>query len=47
MMKSQTLALCEKRDQFSKSYDNPEAHRTSNRVDRLRKLLARAFFHAQ
>ena len=46
-MKSYTLALCEKRDQFSKSYDHPEAHRTSNMVDRLMKFLDRAFFNAQ
>ena len=47
MMQSHTLALCEKRDQFSKSYDYPGTHRTSNRVDRLMKFLDRAFFHAQ
>jgi len=47
MMKSYTLALCEKRDQFSKSYDHPEAHRTSTMVDRLMKFLDRAFFNAQ
>jgi hypothetical protein len=28
VMKSHTLDLCGKRDQFSKSYDHPEAHRT-------------------
>lgn len=47
VMKSHTLDLCEKRNQFSKRYDHPEAHRTSNMVDRLRKFLDRAFFHAQ
>jgi hypothetical protein len=47
VMKSHTLDLCSKRDQFSKSYDHPEAHRTSNMVDRLMKFLDRAFFHAQ
>ena len=47
MMKSRTLDLCGKRDQFSKSYDHPEAHRTSNMVDRLMKFLDQAFFHAQ
>ncbi len=47
VMKSRTLDLCEKRDQFSKSYDHPEAHRTSNMVDRLMKFLDRAFFNAQ
>jgi len=47
MMQSHTLDLCEKRDQFSKSYAHPGAHRTSNRVDRLMKFVDRAFFHAQ
>ena len=47
VMKSHTLDLCGKRDQFSKSYDHPEAHRTSNMVDRLMKFLDRAFFNAQ
>jgi hypothetical protein len=47
VMKSHTLDLCGKRDQFSQSSDHPEAHRTSNMVDRLRKFLDRAFFHAQ
>ena len=47
VMKSHTLDLCGKRDQFSKIYDHPEAHRTSNMVDRLMKFLDRAFFHAQ
>ena len=46
-MKSHTLNLCGNRDQFSKSYDHPEAHRTSNMVDRLMKFLDRAFFNAQ
>ena len=43
VMKSHTLDLCSKRNQFSKSYDHPEAHRTSNMVDRLMKFLDRAF----
>jgi hypothetical protein len=47
VMKSRTLDLCEKRDQFSKGYDHPEAHRTSNMVDRLMKFLDRAFCNAQ
>jgi hypothetical protein len=47
VMKSHTLDLCGKRDQFSKSYNHPEAHRTSNMVDRLMKFLDRAFFNAQ
>jgi len=46
VMKSHTLELCSKRNQFSKRYDHPEAHRTSNMVDRLMKFLDRAFFNA-
>ena len=47
VMKSHTLDLCGKREQFSKIYDHPEAHRTSNMVDRLMQFLDRAFFNAQ
>jgi hypothetical protein len=47
VMKSHTLDLCGKRDQFRKSYDHPEAHRPSNMGDRLMKFLDRAFFPAQ
>jgi hypothetical protein len=47
MMKSHTLGLCEKRNQFSKGYEHPGAHRTSHMGDRLMKFLDRAFFHAQ
>lgn len=46
-MKTHTLDLCEKRAQFSRSYDHPRAHRTSNMVDRLMKVLARACFNGQ
>ncbi len=46
-MKTNTLAFCDKRDQFSQSYDHLTAHRTSNMVDRLMKFLDRAFFNAQ
>ena len=46
-MKRQTLDLCNKREAFSQSYDHPLAHRTSNMVDRLMKVLDRAFFNAQ
>lgn len=46
-MKQKTLDLCDKRDQFSSSYDHPLAHRTSNMVDRLMRFLDRAFFNAQ
>lgn len=47
VMKSHTLDVCGKRDQFSKSYNHPEAHRTSTMVDRRMKFLDRAFFNAQ
>ena len=47
MMKSHPLDLCENRHQFSKSYDYPRAHRTSNMVDRLMKFVDRAFFNGQ
>lgn len=46
-MKTHTLDLCAKREQFSCSYDYGSAHRTSNMVDRLMKFLDRAFFNAQ
>ena len=46
VMQSPTLDLCNKRAQFSKSYDHPEAQRTSTRVDRLMKFVDRAFFPA-
>lgn len=47
VMKTHTLDLCNKRDQFSESYHHPDAHRTSHMVDRLMKCLDRAFFNAQ
>jgi len=46
-MKHKTLDLCDKRDEFSPSYDHLFAHRTSNMVDRLMRFLDRAFFNAQ
>jgi hypothetical protein len=46
-MKSHTLELCDKRAQFSQSYDHRRAHRTSNMVDRLMKFLDRACFNGQ
>ena len=45
-MKTHTLDLCDKREQFSRSYDHHDAHRTSNMVDRLMKFLDRACFNA-
>lgn len=46
-MQGHVLELCAKRDRFIKSYDHPGAHRTSNMVDRLMKVLDRAFFAGQ
>jgi hypothetical protein len=46
-MKSHTLELCDKRAQFSQSYDHRRAHRPSNMVDRLMKFLDRACFNGQ
>jgi hypothetical protein len=46
-MKHHTLALCDKRAQFSRSYDHQRAHRTSALVDRLIRFLDRACFNAQ
>jgi hypothetical protein len=46
-MKTHTLDLCDKRAQFSRSYDHGYAHRTSNMVDRLMKLLDRACLNVQ
>lgn len=46
-MKRHTLDLCDKRAQFSRCYDHPRAHRTSNLVDRLMRFLDRACFNAQ
>ena len=39
--------LCQKRPRFSLSYDHVGAHRTSNMVDRLMRLMDRAFFVGQ
>lgn len=46
-MKKHTVDLCEKRAQFSRSYDHQRAHRTSNMVDRSMKFLDRACFNGQ
>nr|MBX2819467.1 hypothetical protein [Rhodothermaceae bacterium] len=46
-MKHHVLELCDKRERFIVSYDHQGAHRTSNMVDRLMKILDRAFFAAQ
>jgi hypothetical protein len=46
-MKHHTLDLCDKRAQFSRSYDHQRAHRTSALVDRLIRFLDRACFNAQ
>jgi hypothetical protein len=46
-MKTHTLDLRANRVQFSRSYDYPTAHRTSNMVDRVMKFLDRACFNGQ
>ncbi|MEE4379649.1 MAG: hypothetical protein V2J55_19350 [Candidatus Competibacteraceae bacterium] len=46
-LKTHTLALCNKRAQFSLSYAHERAHRTSNLVDRLMRFLDRACFNSQ
>ena len=44
-MKTHTLDMCDKRAQCIVSYDHERAHRTSNMVDRLMKLIDRAWFN--
>lgn len=46
-MKRHVLELCRKRARFALSYDHPGTHRTSNMVDRLMKVMDRAFFTGQ
>ena len=46
-MKAHTLLLCQKRALFTRSDDHPNAHRTSNLVDRLMTFLDRACFNGQ
>jgi hypothetical protein len=46
-MKQHTLELCHKRAQYSRCYEHPRAHRTSNLVDRLIRFLDRACFNGQ
>ncbi len=41
------LALCDKAPNFAKAYDHPNAHRTSNMVDRLMRWLDRYVFNMQ
>jgi len=43
-MKKHILNLCSKRDRFSVSYAHPDAHRTSNMVDRLMRFFDRLSF---
>jgi hypothetical protein len=45
-MQTPPLDLCDKRAQFSQSYEHGSAHRTSHMVDRVMKLLDRACFNA-
>jgi hypothetical protein len=47
---SKVLRLCSRRDSFSRTYEHPEAHRTSNMIDRLMRwqdeyLFSRQYFH--
>ena len=47
---SKILALCNKKDRFIVAYDHPDAHRTSNMLDRLMRwmdeyLFNRKYFH--
>ena len=47
---SKILALCNKKDRFIVAYDYPDAHRTSNMLDRLMRwmdeyLFNRKYFH--
>ena len=46
-MNQKTLDVCDKRDEFSPSYDHLFAQRISNMVDRLMRVLDRAFFKAR
>jgi hypothetical protein len=46
-MKEKLLDLCAKKARFIKSFEYPNAHRTSNMVDRLMRVLDRSFFNAQ
>jgi hypothetical protein len=41
------LALCNKTPNFIKAFDHPNAHRTSNMVDRLMRWLDRYLFNMQ
>ena len=41
------LDLCGKRDRWSKAYDHPGGHRTSNMLDRLMRGMNRYFDHGQ
>ncbi len=41
------LSLCDKAPNFAKAYDHPNAHRTSNMVDRLMRWLDRYAFNMQ
>lgn len=41
------LALCGKAPNFAKAYDHPNAHRTSNMVDRLMRWLDKYLFNMQ
>ena len=46
-MKQHTLDLCQKRERFITGDDHATAHRTSNMVDRLMKIMDRTCFTGQ
>ncbi len=47
MVLNKLLALCEKAPLFAQAYDHPNAHRTSNMVDRLMRWQDRFLFNRQ
>ena len=46
-MKEAVLKLCKRKNEFVCFFDNPDAHRTSNMLDRLMKFMDRKIFKAQ
>lgn len=46
-IKVAVLKLCNRKDEFTPYYNHHEAHRTSNMLDRLMKLMDRKIFKAQ
>jgi hypothetical protein len=46
-MKEAVMKFCDRKKEFARYFDNPNAHRTSNMLDRLMKLMDRKIFKAQ